>query len=152
MTRIEESQLTTTTTGLAALNQESLKTLQGINPLNRGPATAPRDLVYAKSLVAIRISNSRVNIVVHQHPAQRVILVHALSTGSVNGAVTFEHRGAATTEAAHAVLVDEARLVACASAHLHLVLTARRWLGCVVAAALTLGEEEVVVARSVHDE
>jgi hypothetical protein len=109
------------------------------------PSAGPVDLVDTELLLAILVTNTRVNIVVVENRAILRVPVNTLATRTVDPAVGLENSGATAAGAALAALVDETAGCALGPADLDAVLLAGGRPVLVEAAAGADREEEVVV-------
>ena len=80
--------------------------LPSLTDLHRRPAIVPRNLVPAKLLLSISITDIRVDIVVIKNPAFNRIVVDTLSTRRVNIVMRLENNGSTAGQTRRASSID----------------------------------------------
>lgn len=130
---------------------------------HRWPAIRPRERIVPKQLIAVSVSDCRVDIVIVEH-----VVVHApifvsnvirtaipqdsLSSRTIHSAVALQQNTAATACATRTGLINKPARTRRAPTHHNLILCACRWSRGVITTADTLAPEQIVVARLVDHE
>lgn len=135
-----------------SIYKRSVANALNMHRLHHRPSAREVNLVDPKPLLSILITHARIHIVVVQHRAQAGVIVHALTSRSVDPVVRLENSSASALGALLARLVDKATSRTGRPADLDLVLLPCCGSACIVAAALSDREEEVVVVAVQGDE